>query len=283
MDENAIRPLILLGAARSGTKALRDSLSLASGVPAVPYDIGYVWRYGNERDTSDAQQPAQATPRVRRFVRRFLGRYAAPDGRVIEKTVGNTLRAPFVAELLPEAVFVHLVRDGVDVAESARREWQAETDWRYLMRKARHFPHRLIPSYGRKFLVSRTIGRRRASTRRPTWGPRYPGIDADVSTEPLLVVTARQWRACVVAAQRDVRELSNVIDVRYEDLIADPETTLTAILAAAGWPTARAEAGAATIRSGRAGHGRTSLTAEERAVLDVEIGPLLEELGYERP
>ena len=43
-----LEPIVLIGAARSGTKILRDALATALGVPQVPYDVGYVWRYGNE-------------------------------------------------------------------------------------------------------------------------------------------------------------------------------------------------------------------------------------------
>ena len=234
MTGSDLRPVVLIGAARSGTKIMRDSLAVALAANAVPYDVGYVWRYGNESREDDCLTPADIRPRTRSLVRRFLAGYAGPDGRVVEKTVGNTLRVPFVADLLPEAVFVHLVRDGVQVADSARREWQAPVDLRYLAAKARHFPLRLVPTYGRKFLVSATAGRWRASRasgtkHADTWGPRYPGIHRDLAEEGLLTVTACEWRTCVEMATRDLAAVPNqVVSLRYESLVADPEGTLPA-------------------------------------------------------
>ena len=40
-------PIILIGAARSGTKFLRDVLASAVGVKSVPYDVNYIWRHGS--------------------------------------------------------------------------------------------------------------------------------------------------------------------------------------------------------------------------------------------
>ena len=38
---------------------------------------------------------------------------------MVEKTCANTLRLPFVDKVLPEARYLHIVRDGVDVVASA--------------------------------------------------------------------------------------------------------------------------------------------------------------------
>ena len=70
------RHIVIIGAARSGTKILRDVLAQASGAGSVPYDIGFVWRYGNERVPHDVLDPATVTPRISRFVRRYVERYA---------------------------------------------------------------------------------------------------------------------------------------------------------------------------------------------------------------
>ena len=41
-----MRVVIVLGAARSGTKMLRDAIAANNGGFKVPYDINYVWRQG---------------------------------------------------------------------------------------------------------------------------------------------------------------------------------------------------------------------------------------------
>src|SRR4051812_20775701 len=47
VPDAAFQPVIVIGAARSGTKLLRDSLATHADVARVPYDVNYVWRFGN--------------------------------------------------------------------------------------------------------------------------------------------------------------------------------------------------------------------------------------------
>jgi len=283
MARPPVRPIVILGAARSGTKILRDTLAEAMGVGMVPYDVGYVWRYGNESRPDDCLAATDVRPRTRRLVRSFLARYADDRGVVVEKTVGNTLRVPFVAEVLPEADFVHVVRNGVDVAMSARREWHKSPDARYLLAKARHFPIRLVPTYGRKFLVGAVASRIGRRGHVNTWGPRYPGIDGDLVREGLLTVSARQWRESVTRASHDLTAVpGRVVQVRYEELVAAPETTLAGIIDQLGQsvdpgPLTRAAA-RVTARRGRE---HRMLDHDERAILDEEIGAILEVWGYD--
>lgn len=275
--------VVLVGAARSGTKLLRDVLAEALLIGRVPYDIGYVWRYEQQAHPDDTLGNQPTSERTKRFVRGFIDRYAAgsPPG-VVEKTVGNVLRIPTVADVLPGAHYVHLVRDGVDVIESARRQWSAKPDVGYLVGKARHFPPRLIPGYGWRYL--RGLRRRRVDGEAHvgSWGPRYPGIDEDLASCDLLTVCARQWRHSVTTPRADFSRLGlPVIQVRYEDLVRDTETELARLAAFVGAPVAvpRLRATAQRVRPGREGLGRATLTDGDLAVVQAEVGDLLAELG----
>jgi hypothetical protein len=277
---------VILGAARSGTKVLRDALATMTGAGRVPYDIGYVWRYGNENRPDDVLDPAAVVDQARRFIREFVDSYAAGNPpTVIEKTVGNCLRVPAVTAVLPHASFVHLVRDGVDVIESTRRQWTASTDLRYLLGKTRHFPLRLAPRYGAKYLRSLARRRIRGDRRLASWGPRYPGIDDDLRREDLLVVCARQWRESVARARADLRRLHRpVVEIRYERLVADPERELATLAKAVGLRSSPAgvRAAAAALTPTRQGAGHHALSVADRAVIEAEAGDLLDELGYPR-
>lgn len=281
-----LKPLVVLGAARSGTKIMRDTLSTATGVPAVPFDIGYVWRYGNEAIDHDCLSASDIRPRTRRLVASYLDRYADSDGRLIEKTVGNTLRVGYVSELLPNAHYVHLVRNGVDVAESTRRQWQEPADIGYLRDKIRHFPLRAAPTYGRRYALSLMRRRFAKDNRVATWGPRYAEIDTDLETTDLLTVSARQWRASVQRASADLERLGlPVVEVRYEDLVANPREVLSRVGSFAGLDITEPnlDVAARLVRPGRAGAGSAALSDAELAGLDAEIGGLLADLGYARP
>ena len=97
--------VIVIGAARSGTKFLRDILAAGKGVAAVPYDVNYVWRFGAESVPDDCLDPAQVTDKQRRFIRRTLPALAhMKQGEVlVEKTVSNALRVAYVEAVLPQA------------------------------------------------------------------------------------------------------------------------------------------------------------------------------------
>ena len=215
------RPLIIIGAARSGTKFLRDTLAASSRARAIPYDIAYVWRCGNESWPDDALPTAQCSDKVRQYIRDFVFDVGGGSDVVIEKTVANSLRVPFVAEVFPEAKFVHLIRDGRDVVESAYRQWQSPVNWRYTLKKARQFPLRNF-RYAFWYVKNLFAG----STKRrggQVWGPRYPGIDDDVRDKELIEVCASQWVACVSAAAQDLQALApdKFMTIRYEDLVHD--------------------------------------------------------------
>ncbi|MDG4831443.1 sulfotransferase [Solwaraspora sp. WMMD1047] len=281
------RRIVILGAARSGTKVLRDALATATGAGAVPYDIGYVWRYGNEDRRDDVLDPALLDDRARAFIRGFVDRYADGDPpTVIEKTVGNCLRLPAVAAVLPEAGFVHLIRDGVDATESIRRQWTEPTDLRYLLRKGRHFPVRLAPRYGARYLGSIVRQRVDRDHRLASWGPRYPGIDDDLRRKDLLVVAARQWRESVTRVRSDADRIGlPLVEVRYERLVGDPERELTDLADRLRVPLRPVglRRACAMLTPRHLGTGQRNLPRADLVAIDTEIGDLLERLGYRRP
>jgi hypothetical protein len=278
-------PVVVLGAARSGTSVLRDAIAGHLGLPAVPFDINYVWKFGNYDVPHDELGPEHLTARRARFIRRYIERHAAAgSAAVVEKTVSNTLRVGFVRAVLPECRFVHVVRDGRDVAVSARRMWQAPPELRRLLGKVRGFPLRAVPRYGMSYLGAylRRHGGRNGAL--PTWGPRFAGIDELVRRRPLLEVCALQWRRSVEATRDALRDVppQAVVTVRYERLVAQPDEELGRIaelLDLRGAPP-RPSATLPAFHPRSVGGWRRELAPAERAGLVEELGPLLTELGY---
>jgi hypothetical protein len=222
-----MQSVILIGAARSGTKFLRDVLGASPEVGKVPYDVNYVWRFHNESCSHDALPASCADHDVTNYVIKALskqGRIGQSRHILLEKTVSNTLRIPFVNQVFPEARFIHLVRDGRDVVESAYRMWQQRPDWRYLVQKARAFPlsnYKYAAWYLSNLLSGIASGKKGVRV----WGPRYPGIDMDVSSKTLIEVCAWQWAKSVEYSIRDLAALApeRVLTVRYETLLADED------------------------------------------------------------
>jgi hypothetical protein len=224
-------PVIILGAARSGTKLLRALVAATGQYAEVPFDLNYIWRYGNETCPHDALAANQVTDRTRRFVQKYLPQCAVRRDRnsaprpFVEKTVSNILRVPFVNAIYPRAKFIAIVRDGRDVVESAQRCWHEAPRAGYLWTKLRTFPWRHCAPYGWKFAV-RTVRRRlRIDKHLQSWGPRYTEIDDDVQTRSLREVCARQWLACMEKYEqsRGCLRPKQLLELRYEELVQSPQ------------------------------------------------------------
>lgn len=216
--------VVVIGAARSGTRFLRSLIGSVPDFATVPFDSNHVWRIGNERAEDDELDAASLTPRRAKIIRRTLWRLAegSAGARVlVEKTVSNALRLPYVASVFPRARVVHIVRDGRDAIESTYRMWMAPPDRGGLVRKLRSLPARSLP-YGAWYAGNLLLGRLRGRGVN-LWGVRYSGIASDLERESVQTVCARQWLSCVRAVEQAKRQMPclKFLDVRYEDLIAD--------------------------------------------------------------
>jgi len=277
--------VILIGAARSGTKFLRSLLGADAKMGEVPYDVNYIWRHGNDAYPHDALPSALATSRVKSYIRRLLPKQGGMGGArsiLVEKTVSNTLRVPFVAAVFPEARFIHLIRDGRDVVESALRMWQNPPDWGYLVQKARSFP---VSNYGYAawYLWNLVFGTVRDRRGVRIWGPRYPGIDADLAENSLIEVCARQWAMSAEYAARDLASLpaEQVMTVHYEELIASEAVVVdVARFAGINAPELVLSVYRETVRHDTGG-GWNSLTETDRKNAESIISGQLSKFGYD--
>ena len=195
-------------------------------------------------------------------LRAFYGAYARRQGkpRWGDKTPGYARRMRPIASALPEAHFVHLIRDGRDVALS-----QLEV---------------------------------------------HHGAES-------VHEAADTWTSGIEKARRNARRVEHYIEVRYEDLVDDPETVVRRVCEFASLPFhpamldyhervdarmselerdfERGDASAipAELRARqhrrvstppqkqRSGRWRTDMADADRAEFESIAGPLLAELGYE--
>ncbi len=140
-------PIFIVGVPRSGTTLLRvilDSHSRIACGPESPWlaradpsikklyefmaqdPLGYVSSYGMSREALRRQ--------VADWVANLFREYASSKGKVrwAEKTPDHSLEISFLSELFPDACFLHLVRDGRDVACSTAilsQERKAISQW----------------------------------------------------------------------------------------------------------------------------------------------------------
>ena len=279
-------PIIIVGAGRSGTKLLRSILNSAEDTVAFPREINYIWRHGNAEFPTDELQPHHANPDVAAYICRRFAQFSAKHDyrRVIEKTCANSLRLAFVHTIFPEAMVVHIMRDGRAVAESARRRWVAKPEWRYLWEKARWLPWEDVSYYAVRFLRYQ-IGRLQSkSGAQSSWGPRFSGIDELISHKQLIEVCGIQWRECVRAAESALAQLParQHVTVRYEDLIVDPVGVSAALFAELGLkfsPESEAYINA-NVHAGNLQKWQQQLTEADLDLLMPHIRDELAQYGY---
>jgi len=275
--------LFLIGAARSGTKFLRDTLGVSEGFAAIPFDINFVWRRGNEAfphdELGEEHCPEEIARRLRREVAAKGRRVDRDAGTVIEKSVSNALRVPFVRRAFPEARYVFLVRDGKSVVESSARVWNETPPAGYRLRKLRFVGLSEWP-YLLWYLANL---RGRGERGNPVWGPRYAGIEEDLASLPLPLVCAKQWVACNEAMLRDAAAIpaGQVHHVRYEELVRD-EATLAGLCAFAGVADSGPvlERYRSTVQTDANAKSRDAFAPETVDALAELMNPTLEKLGY---
>lgn len=281
------RPIVVIGAPRSGTNMLRDVLTSFPDIATWPCDeINYLWRHRNLRHPSDEFTQPMARPEVCRYMRKQFAwverRYDVPT--VVEKTCANSLRVPFVDAVLPEARYLFIRRDGLDVVESAMKRWQAPLDIPYLGRKARFVPLTDLPYYGGRYLWHRLYRLVSRNGRLATWGPVLDDMTAILKHHPLDEVCALQWQRCVDKARDALVGIDSDrwLEIGYEEFVRDPERELQRVMAFLGGevPGETARFATADIRADSVGKGRAELDAEATRRIESLVGRTLERFGY---
>lgn len=280
-----VRPVVIIGAPRSGTNMLRDALCALPGFTTWPCDeVNYLWRHGNVRVPHDELTPELVTPQVRRYLRRQFAKRGRYGERVVEKTCANSLRVPFIHHVLPEARFVWIVRDGRDAIPSARRRWQAKLQPGYAAAKARFIPPADLPYYAVRHVARRVHRLRSAEGRVGSWGPRLANMEELLSSHTILEVCARQWQRCVDQADRDLATLDStrVYQVRYEEFVSDPAPQLADMAAFTEQPATERDVRVAVshVSAERRNGPRSLLTKDERKQLESLLAPTLAAHGY---
>ena len=279
--------VIIVGAARSGTKFVRELVGASSACAVVPFDVPYVWRRGNESVSHDAIEPNQCSDEIARRIdkqlRKLSGwRRGSYQKYIVEKTVATCLRVPLVERALTEPKYIHIIRDGRAVVESSLRQWQKPVSWRYVLRKARYVP---LSSwrYGLWYLRNALKGRLKGGRGVHVWGVRYPGIDEDCDAKSVLEICARQWTECVRIATRDLANVpaERQIEFRYESLVERPEE-VHRICEFLDLPDANAVQSyyQEHLVRGRNRALRNALNEREWGLMEEILMPQLEALGY---
>lgn len=285
--------VIIVGAPRSGTNILRDVLTSVPGFATWPCDeINLLWKHHNRTVPHDELTPEHARPEVRNYLhRRFraIERHHDADW-VVEKTCATSLRVGFAAEVLPDARFVFIRRDGLDAAASTIQRWDAPFDARYVARKLRYAPPSDLPFYAGQFVAKRRAGRRAAKAGRTQasrlveswWGPKPADFRALQERHPLDELALIQWQRCVEASRGDLARLdpAQVHEVSYEEFVREPAGTVAGLLRFIGSNRTVSADAIASVSPSSVGKGRASFDEDATARLTALGAETLVSLGY---
>lgn len=200
--------IFVIGSPRSGTTFLGDSLSV---LPEISYHHEPVLTKAATRYVYAGLWSEKFAARVFRMTYRMLMRMNSEQHlRFSEKTPSNGLIVPFLSRVFPDAVFIHITRDGRDAALSlARKPWYTKNDG--------------------------TVRRRDADGYRVGSGARFY-IESerkhDYETTNDLHRCIWLWRRYLEEIEKGLKTLpaTRVYEVKYEELVQRPEVFSEEIL-----------------------------------------------------
>lgn len=279
--------VIIIGAGRSGTNMLRDILCSFEGVETWPCDeINYIWRYGNAKFPTDELKPEHATEKVKNYIRKKFYNEARKKNAqyLVEKTCANTLRIDFVREIFPEAYFIHLIRDGRDVAVSAYERWHAPLDIPYLFKKACFVPYADLAYYATKYFYNRIYKVFNKNKRLSTWGPRFSGMDDIFRNKNPYAACAYQWMKCVEAAMASKEKIppQKILQIKYEEFVNEPVKEMSEVIdfLKIKVPLEKVQESVSKVSTKSVGRWKDKIPESEKMLIMDEIGDFLKEIGY---
>jgi hypothetical protein len=278
------RPIIIIGTHRSGTTFLGK---VFRAHPDVAYweEPRHVWAWKHNFRSSDALAAKDAKPGIVRHIHRAFRERMESEGksRFCEKTPSNCLRLDFIEAVFPDAIYVHIYRDGRAVVRSTGKVLGRGPDTHWMSKRLLGTPVWEWPAYAPR--AARTIGRKLLGKQMTFWGPRPPGWRSWLKEHPGHVVRGLQWVKTIepVLEFRDRVEPSRWAEMRYEDFMADPIAHFERLREHAG--LAPAEEPLEYLRERvdptRQSKWRRDLSDEVLADLRPHLEPTLERLGYE--
>ena len=248
-----ITPIIILGAARSGTHLIATSIQ--KNIDCIYLnEINDLWKKQFLFLNSDEILPKDITDtKVLKTRREFnnLIKDRRKSKYLLEKTASNCLRIELVHKVFPNAKFIHIKRDGKAVAVSVRKKYLGDIDKISSITKTskssfkerfvsviNEFKHKTQNSISLLMLISNSVRYFKMSLvklglkKQNFWGPRFIGYQKIMQKVSLLELAIIQWSYCEnkITNFLNNQNKSSYIILDYEELIANPDAELSKVL-----------------------------------------------------
>lgn len=198
------------------------------------YEPRTIWVYADPGRPHDRFTAEDATPRVKRYIRRRFLKHQLSHGdlRVMEKTPSNLMRIPYVRAIFPESRYVYVIRSAFPYLSSSELRWRLPITLGHTWERLREVPKTQLPYYLHRYVRDHIRIRILRHKHASIWGVRYPGVYEDLAAMSVEEVIARQWAAASRQAEADLADMdpSLTLRIRYEDFVADPVNQFERIL-----------------------------------------------------
>lgn len=249
--------VFIVGCPRSGTTFTANSIGNLNEfcdlgeVNRLKFGIPALYLRAREGESASVQKELRA------ILRRSQRISMASEFRPIEQTPESTFLIPELAAAFPQAKFVHMVRDGRDVATSL-----LEKGW--MAREGTDDGGNPYGSYAR-FWVE-------------------PERAKEFSEASEATRCGWAWRRYETAAQLALAELppERSLTIRYEEMARNPATMADRLAKFLSLPNQvdRVHQALSGVHARSIGNYRTALTTDQLRDVESEAAPLLRELGY---
>lgn len=247
-----INPIIIIGAARSGTHLIATTIK--KNIDCIYLnEINDLWKKRFPFLYLDEINEEQITPRKINNIRKdfySLLKYKKPSPYLLEKTASNCLRLDLVNKVFPKSKFIHIIRDGRDVAVSTRKKYFGDirkiSSQKTLTENSKNrfinffdeINHKIRNGLTLLMLVSNSYRYLRMSLvllgikKRDFWGPRFRGYKKLYNSKSLIEVASEQWKYSVLSVLDFLKKnpKKNCLTIRYEELIKNPEEEILKIM-----------------------------------------------------
>ena len=269
--QKVVCPIFIVGAPRSGTNIFYRTLALhpdlawisniTKKIPSSlwltriimlfrddhrPTEANNVWQkfVGNDHESLGRDDVTAAAGKyLRTVVQNNLRIFN--KSRFVNKCPGNSVRIEFLKEIFPDAIFIHIIRDGRAVGYSIIRSGLEHSG-----------------AY---------------------WSVKPPGW-RDLLKLPLVDACALQWKMTVKAILQSAKKLprKQYMAVKYEDLVARPAEIFKHVAEKCGlvWPEDLLQAITAGMEN-RNYKWQTEMQDADKNTLNVLLCDFLKQLGYE--
>lgn len=293
--------IFLVGSPRSGTTILENILNCHDKIAEL-YEPYFLWERFFNVSQDDVWDSRDLTPQAIAQLRKEYAVFAKKSNKhlVLDKLPTHSFNIPIIHRIFPDAHWIHLIRDGRDVTLSIHKEWEKrraiveQKNFPALFKTAKAMLDRqpfwrfklmaVVHELGKTFSLNpyRYLNKSRWQGQ-VGWGPRFKGWKTFRDNNPTLAFNAMQWLRTVQAVQADWPALpeKNKIEVRYEELLADPDKTVTRIIDFLGY---RPQDGffekIPELLAGNVNKWENEFSDEQTALIKPILTPLLEKTGY---